>query len=113
MGIQCRCNGVVRIKNGPIRVRPNGKTYQRKTVQCGQRKTLAKHPDDYIRLPKCPACGAQNWMIDKWRLKHEVRGNGDVCRCGGYHFQHRKGSKYCYEHPDAEKIHSERYKETV
>lgn len=31
------------------------------------------------------------------------------CDCGGYHFSHRKGSKYCHYHPDAEKHQSERY----
>jgi hypothetical protein len=31
------------------------------------------------------------------------------CDCGGYHFVHRRKSKFCYHHPDAEKNHSERY----
>ena len=29
MGIQCRCNAPIKIKNGTIRIRPNGSTYQR------------------------------------------------------------------------------------
>jgi hypothetical protein len=108
MGVQCRCNNPIRIKDGAIRVRPSGTVYQRKTVQCGARQTLAKNPKDYIRLPKCRQCGGQTWMVDRNRIRR-LRSGVDICGCGGYHFQHRRGSKFCYHHPNAEQHHTERY----
>ena len=111
MGIQCRCNAPVRIKNGTIRVRPNGKLYQRIARQCGARRTLRKHPSEYSAeryIPQCPVCGARNWMVDTNRIR-TLRSGVQVCDCGGYHFQHRRGSRYCYYHPDAEQLQDERY----
>ena len=87
MGIPCRCGNRIR-----------GKT-------CFTRRTLAKRPEKYSATryqPPCPSCGARKWMVDKWRIKHEVWGHGDTCYCGGYHFQHRKGSRYCDSNPNAE-----------
>jgi hypothetical protein len=94
VGIPCRCGHTV-----------GGRT-------CFTRKTLAKRPEDYADrryMPRCPGCGSRKWMVDKWRTKHEVWGNRETCNCGGYHFIHRLGSKFCYSHPKAEQHHSERY----
>jgi hypothetical protein len=33
---------------------------------------------------------------------------GMGCTCGGYHFIHRKKSKFCYENPNAEQHYLER-----
>lgn len=77
-------------------------------VRCHQRKSLARRPQDYIRQPKCPACGARRWYIDRYRLRIEMD-RKQSCDCGGYHFIHRRGSKYCYHHPNAEINHAERY----
>lgn len=65
-------------------------------------------PSEYLRQPQCPQCGQRHWYIDRYRIKVELAKNR-TCDCGGYHFVHRKGSKYCYHHPDAEKHHTERY----
>jgi len=57
---------------------------------------------------KCKSCGNRTWRIDWYRMKKE-RGIKPSCDCGGYHFRHRKGSLYCYHHPDAERIQSARW----
>ena len=93
MGVQCRCFN-----------RINGKV-------CFTRKSLAKHPRQYVEVrnqPKCPSCGGRQWHVDKYRIKVELT-YARSCDCGGYHFIHRKGSKYCYHHPQAEQHHTERY----
>lgn len=94
MGVPCRCGHTVA-----------GKT-------CFARRTLAKAPADYSApryMPLCHYCGARKWFVDKWRARHEVWGNGNTCDCGGYHFPHRKGSKFCYHNPNAEQHHTARY----
>ena len=92
MGLPCRCHAVI-----------NGR-------RCDTRRSLAQHPNRYSAtryIPRCPSCGARKWYVDKWRLKHEVRGNGDTCGCGGYWFWHRKGSKWCEHNPRWEELHDE------
>jgi hypothetical protein len=43
------------------------------------------------------------------RRNTSTQGKGAMgCNCGGYHFLHRKGSRYCYEHPMAPQHHAER-----
>lgn len=81
-------------------------------VKCTQRKSLAKHPRDYKRQPECPQCHQRHWYVETYRLKKEM-GYRPACECGGYHFRHRRGSKFCYYHPNAEEHHSERYEEAV
>lgn len=113
MGIQCRCNAPVRITNGSVRIRPNGHRYRRITRPCGTRRTLRMHPSQYSApryVPQCPSCGARNWMVDTNRIRH-LRSRKDNCYCGGYpsDWPHRRGSKYCHYHPDAERLQDERY----
>lgn len=67
---------------------------------------LSMLPTDYIRPPRCPHCGGRRWYLDKQIVKRHAR---ERCDCGGLHFVHRKGTRYCYHHPDAEKDHAERY----
>jgi len=93
MGVPCRCIN-----------RIGGKT-------CFTRKTLAMKPEHYTAVryqPKCPSCGVRHWMIDKYRIKVE-KARSRICYCGGMHFVHRKGCKFCYHHPNAEQDHIERY----
>jgi len=93
MGLPCRCIA------------------QHKGKVCFTRRSLAMRPEQYSAeryIPRCPSCGARKWMIDRWRLKHEVRGKGDTCYCSGYHFMHRKGSKYCEHNPNWEANWEER-----
>lgn len=59
--------------------------------KCDARKTLTKHPDAYVRQPRCHNCGARDWRPTVRRQEN--------CACGGYHFIHRKGSKFCEHHP--------------
>lgn len=66
---------------------------------CGTRKSLNHKPDWYIRQPKCPSCGLRAWRIDKYRIRREY---APGCNCGGYHFPHREGSKFCHYNPDYE-----------
>jgi hypothetical protein len=111
MGIQCRCNAPIRITSGSVRTYPSGRVYQRTTRQCGTRRTLRKHPLEYSAeryTPQCPTCGARNWTVDTNRIR-TLRSGREVCGCGGYHFTHRRGSRYCLEHPDAERLQDERY----
>lgn len=67
---------------------------------------LTKRPAEYIRPPACPHCGGRKWYLDKQVAKRHAR---ETCYCGGLSFPHRKGCKFCYEHPDAERDHSMRY----
>jgi len=79
-------------------------------VKCTQRKSLQMRPKEYEpgRQPKCPQCGKRNWYIETYRMKKEM-GYQPMCRCSGYHFPHRHKSKYCFDNPQAEANHSERY----
>lgn len=63
---------------------------------CQARKTLAKHPDEYLRKPPpCPMCGGRKWRVDRWRHRHEL---GRYCWCNGAHYPHRPGSSVCLKH---------------
>jgi hypothetical protein len=58
---------------------------------CRARRTLAKHPEAYIREPRC-ACGG-SYRVDNYRLKSEHKRAG--CTCSGFPWdngRHRKGS---------------------
>jgi hypothetical protein len=71
--------------------------------QCQGRQTLARHPDDYERVPACRNCGAKRWRVDGWMLRRKTAGQS--CRCGGgghyvnaksgYGWPHRIGSPHC------------------
>jgi hypothetical protein len=72
------------------------------------------HPDHYTAVhyqPKCPSCGARKWHADVWRQENE-KGRKPMCLCSGYHFPHRKGSKFCHHNPSVEKHMEERYANT-
>ena len=72
--------------------------------KCQARRTLSKRWSLYVRKPKCHICGYA-------RLKpcfDQLNRRGQNCNCGGYPFIHRRRSKYCYEHPNAEQHHTER-----
>lgn len=70
--------------------------------QCDTRKVLAKHPDEFTRLPKCPkeSCGARDWRTDAWMNGRDTSLRGMGCACSGYAFMHRKGSKFCWYRTD-------------
>lgn len=66
--------------------------------RCETRRVLARHPDDYTRLPACRVCGAKDYRVDAWMMKRNTRRM--ACTCGGYHFWHRIGSLYCHHRAD-------------
>jgi len=60
--------------------------------QCFARVSLPKRIEEYIHVPKCPRCGNELTYRDKSRERESKK---DMCRCDGYWFPHRKGSRYC------------------
>jgi len=74
--------------------------------KCTGRRMLTKHPDEYVRAPKCPHCGGRKWYLDKQIVRRHAR---ERCNCGGWHFTHRRGSKYCFHSATAEADHGTRY----
>ena len=83
--------------------------------KCRGRQTLARKPEQYIRLPRCRHCGRKmaadpvrptdpHYYVDRYRTAIE-RGRGMLTRgqlcypgrggCHGYSFPHRRGSGYC------------------
>lgn len=78
-------------------------------LNCEHRQALRHKPVWYVRPPQCNVCGKRRWYVDKWMMGRDTSPRtGMGCMCGGYHFIHRKGSKFCYEHPNAEQHHTER-----
>lgn len=84
--------------------------------RCQARRTLNKHPDEYLRLPRCKTPGCfisqqrkgkpQRYRIDTYRQTKErgqkapkpcTPGRGG---CNGYHFPHRRGSLHCWHNPN-------------
>jgi len=66
--------------------------YLHRCSRCGKRRALKRLMKDYIRPPACAACGNRRYNHD---LNQERRNALAVCRCEGYHFTHRRGSKWC------------------
>lgn len=63
--------------------------------KCKRRKTLKRHPDNYVIVPKC-SCGNNTWNIDNYRIKVEYKNSRiNKCYCFVYKFPHRKSSGYC------------------
>ena len=61
---------------------------------CDRRRSLAKEPHMYVRLPKCE-CGSRSWRVDRYRMKVE-KSRKKICYCAGYYFAHRKQSGSCH-----------------
>ncbi len=73
------------------------------TRKCGQRFTLKKHPDLYVKDKYiCPECGGRAYSDEKNRrneLAKQEQCAGDCC----YPFKHRKDSlRMCPGHPLAD-----------
>lgn len=71
-------------------------------TKCGTRRTLHKQFKYYVRPPTCKKCGHRRFYLDRWMLR---RGREQKCNCTGYHFPHRKASKWCYENPLLEQLY--------
>lgn len=71
---------------------------------CQARQNKKYRPETYARPPKCKACGKGELRVDEWRKRNELHRPDKTCRpdrtgCCGYHFPHRRGSKWCDENP--------------
>lgn len=62
--------------------------------RCEARRRLPKHPDEYVRPPRCRNCGARTWRVDRYRDDGREQ-RGHTCRCEGYSFPHFRGRGYC------------------
>lgn len=61
--------------------------------KCSARKVLPKHPDEYLRQPKCWSCGARDYRADRWMNNRNNK--RQTCHADCYHFPHRVGSLGC------------------
>lgn len=68
---------------------------------CAKRRTLARNPENYIRIPPCRGCGSRHYRVDRYRERVEtgIGGKHRRCNCLGYSFPHAKGRGWC-EHND-------------
>lgn len=68
---------------------------------CRARRKLPKHPDEYLRQPKCANCGARSWLRDDYRHRIELpqmrakTGRYKTCHADCFHHPHRAGSTGC------------------
>jgi hypothetical protein len=76
---------------------------------CQTRRVFKRHPDEYVRLPKCTGCGGTKYRVDNWMNRRDTRKM--ACMCDGYIYHtrdvdttvwamHRKGSPYCWYRKD-------------
>ena len=76
-------------------------TYSIRCRSCRHRRVSSIHPDDYTRVPKCPACGARKG----WRIEGREYNRRNLCQCGGpemafgRYFPHRTTHPLCDHHP--------------
>lgn len=59
---------------------------------CQARRVFKRHPDSYIRLPKCKTCGTSHkgYLVVK-------KPKSITCYCFGYPYPHRYLSPNCIE----------------
>lgn len=60
---------------------------------CRKRVTLRMKLTQYLRARKCPECERE--LKGKEDLAMRARDKRRTCKCSGYMFPHRKGSKWC------------------
>jgi len=70
-----------------------------RTRKCGQRFTLKKHPDLYVKNKYvCPVCGGYAYSDEQNRRNEMAK--RENCECPMYPFKHAKGSlRACIYHP--------------
>lgn len=59
--------------------------------RCKVRRALRKKKELYVREPTCDACGSPLRLDVYEQKQHKLK----RCLCDGYHFPHRRGSKWC------------------
>lgn len=78
--------------------RKNGFRYRCTHGRCRKRRTLRKRKEEYVREPRCEACGGE-LTLDAYRNRHELESDR-VCHCDGYPHPHRiGGGVWCIKHP--------------
>ena len=60
---------------------------------CRKRVILRKLLSQYLRTPKCPACGEVLTGSEDKAVKRQRKRL--KCLCDGWSFPHRRGSKWC------------------
>ena len=69
---------------------------------CRHRRVLTKHPDSYVRIVKCEACG----NTKGWRIENRAYNKRNLCHCSGVisdvgvNYPHRVTHPYCEQHPE-------------
>lgn len=59
-------------------------------------------------LFRCPACRTRR--RDYKLFTQHLRSTGHrLCKCGGYHYQHRPGSPFCEQNPMSDLLIAARY----
>lgn len=56
---------------------------------------------------RCPECRTRRQDY-RLLLQHIQTSGHSVCKCNGYHHNHRKGSRYCHHNPLAVLFHADR-----
>lgn len=79
-------------------IKPQSYACRCNRAACQHRRRLPKHPDDYIRAPRCRSCSKGTYRIDKFRSDGSEQ-RGHICRCSGYSFPHFRGRGYCDHNP--------------
>lgn len=68
--------------------------------KCRHRFALSKHPVEYVRAVKRPACGDHLHVRSIEAERQRELAKQDRCLCSSYPFPHRKGSlRFCDYHP--------------
>lgn len=86
-------------------------SYARRSVphrcdKCNGRQTLSRNYKKFVRKKRCKFCGSTWLYVCKDRLRSKNRLKN--CDCGGYHFVHRRGSKFCHYNANVERHYVER-----
>jgi len=84
---------------------PKHNVYSRKLPckcrDCGNRRSLKRKPDEYIRPPKCNSCGSNRWRVDWYRITNpDSSSGGKVCKLDCLPHPHRVNTKGCREYED-------------
>jgi hypothetical protein len=77
--------------------------YRCRCIHCQHRSTFRDNPRQMSRTPKCSSCGEQLWRIDWYRTTGREH-RKVICRCGAWHFPHRRGSCHLQSEDYARKL---------
>ena len=86
--------------------------YKCRCKKCGSRKTLTKHPAEYMKTLVCWSCkSVNNYRIDWYRTRGK-ESKKFTCKCDGMPYPHRKGSTPFCVHSDDEPTYEDMMKLT-